>query len=185
MMKNPRRGGRLSGRGKLPSSDGPYDRASTGPRSSKLLMDFGEACAEYQSKTLANLPASGSSARKFGLSSAPRKRTRCEEKKAKGRGDAWKWVAIDAETKLVPCWFVGPRDAARLNFIHELKNRLANRVQFTTDGNRCYLYAIEDAFGAEVDYAMLVKITARGQARRCVTTLRSHGRVKDAAQRQA
>ena len=73
----------------------------------------------------------------------------------RGRG----LVALDADTKLVPCWFVGPRDAGAAQwFMHDLSNRLANRVQLTTDGNRAYLNAVEDAFGAEIDYAMLVKI---------------------------
>jgi IS1 family transposase len=81
------------------------------------------------------------------------------EKKAQGWGDVWTWVAIDADTKLVPTWFVGTRDAgAAYHFIHDLKARLANRVQLTTDGHRAYLSAVEDAFGAEVDYAQLIKI---------------------------
>ncbi len=81
------------------------------------------------------------------------------EKKAQGQGDAWTWVALDADTKLVPCWFVGTRDAgAAYHFIHDLKERLANRVQLTTDGHKAYLSAVDDAFGAEVDYAQLIKI---------------------------
>jgi IS1 family transposase len=68
-------------------------------------------------------------------------------------------LAIDAETKLIPCWFVGQRDAGcAYHFIHDLKARIANRVQLTTDGHRAYLGAVEDAFGAEIDYAMLQKI---------------------------
>ena len=76
-----------------------------------------------------------------------------------GRGDVWTWTAIDAETKLVPCWYVGNRDAgAAYHFMHDLAGRLANRVQLTTDGTRPYLSAVEDAFGTEIDYAQLVKI---------------------------
>ena len=74
-------------------------------------------------------------------------------------GDAWTWTAIDAETKLIPCWMIGQRDAAAANaFIGDLASRLATRVQVTTDGLKVYLNAIEGAFGAEVDYAMLVKV---------------------------
>jgi len=81
------------------------------------------------------------------------------EKMAKGRGDIWTWTALDADTKLVPCWFVGHRDAGcAYHFIHDLADRLANRVQLTTDGHKPYLSAVEDAFGADIDYAMLQKI---------------------------
>ena len=74
-------------------------------------------------------------------------------------GDVWTWVAIDADTKLIPSWFIGTRDAtsARL-FIEDLASRLANRVQLTTDGHKPYLVAVDRAFGGEIDYAMLVKI---------------------------
>ncbi len=86
------------------------------------------------------------------------------EHKAKGHGDVWTWTAIEAETKLVPCWYIGKRDAgAAYHFIHDLKARLASRVQLTTDGHKAYLSAVEDAFGADVDYAMLVKIYGNEQ----------------------
>jgi len=78
--------------------------------------------------------------------------------KAKGAGDVWTWTAICADTKLIPC-LSGQRDAGcAYHFMHDLKDRLANRVQLTTDGHRAYLSAVEDAFGAELDYAMLQKI---------------------------
>ena len=73
-------------------------------------------------------------------------------------GDAWVWVAIDATTKLVPCWLVGTRDAGcATEFIADLERRLVNRVQLTTDGHKVYLNAVIDAFADEIDYAMLVK----------------------------
>lgn len=73
-------------------------------------------------------------------------------------GDAWVWVAIDADTKLVPCWLVGTRDAGcATEFIADLERRLANRVQLTTDGHKVYLNAVIDAFANDVDYAQLVK----------------------------
>ena len=66
---------------------------------------------------------------------------------------------MDAETKLVPCWYVGTRDGgAAYHFIHELAGRLAHRVQLTTDGHRTYLDAVEDAFGMDIDYAQVIKI---------------------------
>lgn len=66
---------------------------------------------------------------------------------------------MDAETKLVPCWYVGTRDAyAAYHFMHDLKGRLASRVQLTTDGHRAYVEAVEDAFGSDIDFAQLIKI---------------------------
>jgi IS1 family transposase len=125
----------------------------------KLLADLGKACSEYQDKTFRNLTC---------------KRIQCDEiwsfvgckeknvpasERRQGRGDVWTWTAIDAETKLVPCWYVGNRDAsAAYHFMHDLAGRLANRVQLTTDAHKPYLSAVEDAFGTDIDYAQLVKI---------------------------
>ena len=74
-------------------------------------------------------------------------------------GDTWTWVAIDPDTKLVPSWLVGGRSGyyAKM-FVSDLAGRLANRIQLTSDGHKAYLEAVEDAFGADVDYAMLVKL---------------------------
>ena len=76
-----------------------------------------------------------------------------------GYGDVWKWIALDAETKLVPSWLVSTRDAsAAYTFMMDMAARIASRVQLTTDGYRPYLEAVEGAFGANVDYAMLQKL---------------------------
>lgn len=76
-----------------------------------------------------------------------------------GYGDVWTWVALDADTKLVPCWHIGWRNADdAYTFTSDLADRLANRIQLTTDGHKVYLEAIESAFGSEIDYAMLVKL---------------------------
>ena len=74
-------------------------------------------------------------------------------------GDVWTWVAIDADTKLIPSWIVGQRDGvtARI-FVNDLAGRLANRIQLTSDGLKAYLEAVERAFRGDVDYAQLVKI---------------------------
>jgi IS1 family transposase len=76
-----------------------------------------------------------------------------------GYGDVWTFTAIDADTKLVPSWLAGLRnvDCAR-EFVSDLKDRLANRIQLTTDGHKMYLNAVESAFGSEIDYGMLVKL---------------------------
>jgi len=76
-----------------------------------------------------------------------------------GVGDVWTWTAMDADSKLMISWLVGDRDAGyATEFINDLASRLATRVQLTTDGLRAYLIAVEGAFGADVDYAMLVKL---------------------------
>jgi IS1 family transposase len=125
----------------------------------KLLRELGRACSEYQDKTFRNLRTKRIQCDEiWSFVYAKEKNCRAEHK-AKGAGDVWTWVALDPDTKLVPCWFIGHRHAgAAYHFMHDLKSRLANRVQLTTDGHRAYLNAVEDAFGAEIDYAMLQKI---------------------------
>lgn len=82
-----------------------------------------------------------------------------DEFKGHGMGDAWTWVGIDADTKLVVSWFVGGRDAdCAYTFMKDLKSRLKSRVQLTTDGLKVYLTAVPDAFGSKIDYAQLIKI---------------------------
>ena len=123
----------------------------------KLLIDLGVVCAEYQDKTFRNLKLSKIQCDEI-WSFVGCKQKNLKEG-SKNRGDVWTWVALDADTKLVPCWYVGTRDGmAAYHFIHDLKSRLSTRVQLTTDGHKAYLYAIEDAFGSEVDFAQLVKI---------------------------
>jgi len=79
--------------------------------------------------------------------------------RVEGAGDVWLWVAVDADTKLVPCWKLGDRNAGTaFDFVHDLADRLSNRIQLTTDGHRVYLTAVESAFGSDIDYAMLVKM---------------------------
>jgi len=76
-----------------------------------------------------------------------------------GAGDTWTWTAIDADTKMIVSYFVGARDGeCAVWFMDEVRSRLANRVQLTTDGHKAYLEAVEGAFGADIDYAMLNKI---------------------------
>lgn len=74
-------------------------------------------------------------------------------------GDVWLWIATDANTKLVPSWYVDGRDSdSAIIIMDDLASRLANRVQMTTDGHKAYLEAVEGAFGSDIDYAMLVKL---------------------------
>jgi IS1 family transposase len=125
----------------------------------KLLADLGAACSEYQDKAFVNLKCKRIQCDEIWCFIGAKEKNVTEEKKAGGWGDVWTWVALDADTKLVPTWFIGTRDAGcAYHFMHDLAQRLSSRVQLTTDGHRAYLNAVEDAFGAEIDYAMLIKI---------------------------
>ncbi len=125
----------------------------------KFLCDLGHACSEYQDKAFRNLHCRKLQCDEIWAFVGAKERNTRAETKAQGWGDVWTWVAIDAETKLVPCWFIGGRHAhAAYHFIHDLKERLAHRVQLTTDGHYVYLTAVEDAFGGDIDFAQLAKI---------------------------
>ncbi|PZR74504.1 MAG: IS1 family transposase [Chthoniobacterales bacterium] len=125
----------------------------------KLLCDLGRACSDYQDKAFRNLKSKRIQCDEIWSFVGAKEKNCSAEMKAKGAGDVWTWTALDAETKLIPCWFVGHRDAGcAYHFMHDLAERLAHRVQLTTDGHRAYLSAVEDAFGSQIDYAMLQKI---------------------------
>lgn len=126
----------------------------------KLLRDIGAACLEYQDKAMHNLPCKNLQCDEIcSFVYAKAKNVPEEHDGEFGYGDVWTFTAIDADTKLVACWLVGLRDAENAyEFISDLKSRLANRVQITTDGHKMYAEAVEQAFGSSVDYAMLVKL---------------------------
>lgn len=125
----------------------------------KLLAAVGQACLEYQDKTLRNLRCKQIQCDEIWSFVGAKEKNASDDKKEQGWGDVWTWVAIDPESKVVPSFMVGDRGAqtARV-FMEDLASRLANRVQLTTDGHRVYLNAVENAFGGDVDYAMLVKL---------------------------
>jgi IS1 family transposase len=134
----------------------------------KLLVELGTACAEYQDHALRGLSCRRVQCDEvWAFCYAKEKNVPHERKGQFGYGDVWTWVAMDAETKLVPSWLVGRRDAddAR-DLMRDLASRLTHRVQLTTDGHKAYLVGVEESFGADVDYAMLVKLYGRsgGQA---------------------
>ena len=137
----------------------------------KLLVDLGTSCARYQDEHLRHLPCKRIQCDEIWSFCYAKEKNVPEELKGKlGFGDVWTWVAIDADTKLIVSYPVGGRSADYASkFINDLASRLAYRVQLTTDGHKAYLRAVEGAFGAEVDYAMLEKIYAappcEGQAR--------------------
>ncbi len=126
----------------------------------KLVADLGNACAIYQDKAFRNLKCKRIECDEiWSFCFAKQKNVRPEMEGVFGYGDVYTWVAIDADSKLVPSWLVGRRDGrSAMEFIKDLASRLANRVQLTTDGHRPYLNAVEEAFGSEIDYAMLIKI---------------------------
>jgi IS1 family transposase len=126
----------------------------------KLLADLGSACLKYQDETMHDLKLSRIQCDEiWEFCYAKEKNVPAKHKGEFGYGDVWTFVAIDAKTKLIPSWLVGMRDSGHaFEFIDDLRQRLANRVQLTTDGHKMYLEAVEGAFGSEVDYAMLVKI---------------------------
>ena len=125
----------------------------------KLLADAGQACSEYQDRTLVNLPCKRLQADEIWSFVYAKQKNVPQEMRGKfGVGDVWTWTALCADTKLVPSWYVGTRDAdAAYRFMSDLASRLANRMQLTTDGHHAYLNAVDAAFDRAIDYAMLVK----------------------------
>lgn len=123
-------------------------------------MDLGTACARYQDEALRNLPCRRVECDEIWSFVAAKDKNIPEDKRGQfGIGSVWTWTALCADTKIVPSWLIATRDAgAAHEFMEDLAARLRNRVQLTTDGHRVYLNAVEDAFGADVDYAMLTKV---------------------------
>ena len=125
----------------------------------KLLVDLGAACSRYQDETIRNVRSRRVQCDEIWSFIGAKAKNASEEKKAQGWGDVWTWTALDADSKLILSFRLGGRDAATAyDFMQDLAGRLANRVQLTTDGHKPYLSAVEDAFGADIDYAMLIKL---------------------------
>ncbi len=127
----------------------------------KLLVDVGKACQEFHDETVHSLNS---------------QRVQCDEiwsfvyakqknvadivnTEVSKAGDVWTWTAIDADSKLVVSYFVGDRSVdSAYTFMCDIKSRINNRIQLTTDGHKAYLNAVPDAFGSKIDYAMLIKL---------------------------
>jgi IS1 family transposase len=126
----------------------------------KLLVDAGTACAIYQNEVLRDLPCKRIQCDEiWAFCGMKEKNVPKEHEGELGYGDVYTWTAICADTKLVPSFLIGRRDAEyAYAFMNDLSGRLKNRVQLTTDGHHAYLNAVASNFGSEVDYAMLVKI---------------------------
>lgn len=125
----------------------------------KLVEDAGEAFSDYQDRMFNGLPCKRLQVDEIWSFVYAKAKNVARAKSAPAEaGDIWTWTAIDADTKLTPSWYVGNRDTvAARHFIGDLASRLASRVQLTSDGHGPYLAAVEDSFGADIDYAMLVK----------------------------
>jgi IS1 family transposase len=127
----------------------------------RLLLEVGMFCADYQDKVFRNLKCKRLQLDEMWSWIYCKEKNRTEEiaKKNPAAGDVWLWTAVDADTKLVPAWMLGNRDGRTARrFVADLASRLSHRVQITTDSHRPYLQAVEDAFGGDVDYAMLHKV---------------------------
>ena len=123
----------------------------------RLLQDVGEACAEYQNKHLVNLPCKRVQVDE--IWSFVGKKAYNEEGIRDHISDVWTYTAICPDTKIVPCWLVGERSLEDTTlFISNLASRMSARIQLTTDGYSAYMEAIEEAFGANIDYAILKKM---------------------------
>jgi IS1 family transposase len=131
----------------------------------KLLATLGSACADYQDRKLRNLKCKRIQCDEIWQFVYAKEKNVPDKKKGEfGYGDVWTWVAMDADTKLIPSFTLGYRDAKTAKIlIDDLASRLAHRVQLTTDGLKAYLEAVEGAFGCDIDYAMLVKIYGASQ----------------------
>jgi len=127
----------------------------------KLLVEIGAACSEYQDEKLRDLTCTRLQVDEiWSFCQMKQKTARRKGREGEyGVGDVWTFTAICDETKIVPSWLVGSRDAGcAIEFCRDLASRLANRIQLTSDGHKMYLEAVEDAFGMDVDYAQLVKV---------------------------
>jgi IS1 family transposase len=125
----------------------------------KLLADIGCACAGYHNRSVRGLKVRRLQADEIWCFVGAKAKNVSAEKKLEGWGDVWTWVGIDADTKLVVSYLVGGRDGGwAKEFMEDCASRIRNRVQITTDGHRAYLDAVENAFGADIDYAQLQKV---------------------------
>ena len=126
----------------------------------KLLVDAGKACAAFHDDAVRDVEAQRVQVDEiWSFTYAKQKNVPTAKAAPAEAGDTWTWTALDADSKLIVSWLVGGRDSEyAMAFMDDLRSRLANRVQLTSDGHRAYLEAVEGAFGGDIDYAMLVKM---------------------------
>lgn len=126
----------------------------------KLLIEAGEACAGFHNQAMRNVKAQRVQCDEiWSFCYAKQKNVARAKAAPDGAGDVWTWTALDADSKLIISYLVGGRDSGyAMEFMDDVRSRLANRVQLTTDGHAAYLEAVEGAFGGDVDYAQLIKL---------------------------
>ena len=137
---------------------------------SKLLVDAGRVCATFHDEHVRGVKARRVQVDEiWSFTYAKAKNVDTAKAAPEGAGDTWTWTALDADSKLIVSWLVGPRDAgSAFTFVSDLAERLAGRTQLTSDGLKLYVEAVEDVFGAAVDYSQLVKLygaTAENETR--------------------
>jgi len=126
----------------------------------KLLIDAGKACMAYHDANVRDVEAKRVQVDEiWSFTYAKQKNVAAAKAAPDGAGDTWTWTAIDADSKLIVSYLIGGRDGeCAMWFMDDLRSRLANRVQLTSDGHKAYLEAVEGAFGSDIDYAMLIKM---------------------------
>jgi IS1 family transposase len=126
----------------------------------KLLIDAGKFCAAFHDEKVVSVSAKRIQCDEiWSFTYAKQKNVKTATDAPEWAGDTWTWTGIEADTKLIVSWLVGGRDGEyAMAFMDDLRSRLANRVQLTTDGHKAYLEAVEGAFGGDVDYAVLHKV---------------------------
>ena len=126
----------------------------------KLMVEAGEACAAYHDEAVRDVAARKVQCDEIWAFCYAKDKNVARAKSAPhGAGDVWTWTAIDADNKMILSYEIGDRSGATaIEVMDDLRGRLANRVQLTTDGHKAYLEAVEGAFGGDVDYAQLVKL---------------------------
>lgn len=126
----------------------------------KLLIDAGTVCAAHHEKAVRNVTSKRVQCDEiWSFNYAKQKNVASAKAAPAWAGDVWTWTALDSDTKLIVSYLIGGRDGEyALAFMDDLRQRLANRVQLTTDGHKAYLNAVDEAFGIDVDYAQLVKL---------------------------
>jgi IS1 family transposase len=132
----------------------------------KLLVELGAACSDYMDKTLVNLKSERIQCDEIWSFIAAKQKNVTPALRAKNAaaGDCWTWVALDADSKLVVSWMVGKRNwHTAQQFALDIKGRLANRVQLTSDGLKWYFHAVSFAFQGDIDYGVLQKIYGQTQ----------------------
>lgn len=137
----------------------------------KLMIDAGRACAAYHDEAVREVEARRIQCDEiWAFCYAKQKNVMLAKAAPQGAGDVWTWTALDSDSKMILSWEVGDRSGATaIELMDDLRSRLANRVQLTTDGHKAYLEAVEGAFGDDVDYAQLIKLygdVSQSEARR-------------------